>query len=92
MVAARDATADADQKQASLYDGADAASLAVRLKVPRVEIYERVTSTLDVAHTLAGEGVPAGTVVIAEEQVAGRGRAGRSWRSAPGAGLWLTVI
>lgn len=92
MMPVRGASAHAEQKQASLYDGEDAASLALRLKVPRIEIYERVTSTLDIAHTLAGEGAPAGTVVIAEEQVAGRGRAGRSWRSEPGAGLWLTVL
>jgi BirA family transcriptional regulator, biotin operon repressor / biotin---[acetyl-CoA-carboxylase] ligase len=30
--------------------------------------------------------------VLAEEQVAGRGRAGREWSSPPGAGLWFSVI
>ena len=30
--------------------------------------------------------------MIANEQTAGRGRDGKSWQSAPGAGLWLTLI
>ncbi|HMI47234.1 MAG TPA: biotin--[acetyl-CoA-carboxylase] ligase [Gemmatimonadaceae bacterium] len=62
------------------------------LGLPRVEIFESTTSTLDIAHRLAAEGAPAGTLVIANEQTAGRGRGGKSWQSAPGAGLWLTLI
>jgi BirA family biotin operon repressor/biotin-[acetyl-CoA-carboxylase] ligase len=31
-------------------------------------------------------------LVIANEQTAGRGRGGKTWHSAPGAGLWLTLI
>lgn len=54
--------------------------------------YDEVTSTLDVAHDLARQGVEAGTIIVANSQVAGRGRMGRSWRSEPGAGLWLTLI
>jgi BirA family biotin operon repressor/biotin-[acetyl-CoA-carboxylase] ligase len=54
--------------------------------------YDEVTSTLDVAHQLAGEGAESGTIVVANSQTAGRGRMGRTWRSAPGAGLWLTLI
>jgi len=62
------------------------------LDISRVELLESTTSTLDIAHRLAAEGAPAGTLVIANEQTAGRGRGGKSWRSAPGAGLWLTLI
>jgi BirA family biotin operon repressor/biotin-[acetyl-CoA-carboxylase] ligase len=62
------------------------------LELPRVELLESTTSTLDVAHRIAGQGAPAGTLVIADEQTAGRGRGGKSWQSAPGAGLWLTLI
>jgi BirA family transcriptional regulator, biotin operon repressor / biotin---[acetyl-CoA-carboxylase] ligase len=62
------------------------------LELPRVELLESTTSTLDVAHRLAARGAPAGTLVIANEQTAGRGRGGKSWQSAPGAGLWLTLI
>src|SRR5437762_128416 len=62
------------------------------LDLPRVEILETTTSTLDVAHRLASQGAPSGTLVIADEQTAGRGRDGKNWRSSPGAGLWLTLI
>lgn len=41
---------------------------------------------------LAGEGAPHGTVILAEEQVSGRGRLGRAWFSPPGAGLWFSVL
>ena len=47
---------------------------------------------MDLAHTLASGGAPAGTLVLANEQTAGRGRGGRAWVSAPGDGLWLTLI
>jgi BirA family biotin operon repressor/biotin-[acetyl-CoA-carboxylase] ligase len=62
------------------------------LELPRVELLESTTSTLDVAHRFAARGAPAGTLVIANEQTAGRGRGGKSWQSSPGAGLWLTLI
>ncbi|HET9424825.1 MAG TPA: biotin--[acetyl-CoA-carboxylase] ligase [Gemmatimonadaceae bacterium] len=66
--------------------------LARELGLPRVELYESVGSTLDVAHGLAAAGAPAGTLVLAAAQTAGRGRLGRSWSSEPGAGIWLTLI
>jgi BirA family biotin operon repressor/biotin-[acetyl-CoA-carboxylase] ligase len=47
---------------------------------------------MDVAHDLAAEGAPAGSVVLADHQTAGRGRGGRSWQSEAGAGIWLTLI
>src|SRR5262249_59077834 len=37
-------------------------------------------------------GEPEGAVVLAEEQTAGRGRAGRSWHSERGAGLYVTLL
>ena len=57
-----------------------------------MELLESTTSTLDVAHRIAAEGAPAGTLVVANEQTAGRGRGGKSWQSPPGAGIWLTLI
>ena len=62
------------------------------LDLPRVEILETTRSTLDVAHRLASQGAPSGTLVIADEQTAGRGRDGKNWQSSAGAGLWLTLI
>jgi BirA family biotin operon repressor/biotin-[acetyl-CoA-carboxylase] ligase len=72
-------------------DGLTAGELAHRLALPRVELFESVGSTLDVAHRLAS-GASAGTLIIADEQTAGRGRFGRRWTSPPAAGLWLTLI
>ena len=68
------------------------AALAERLSLPRAVVFETVGSTLDEAHRLAASGSPAGTLVVADAQTAGRGRQGRSWRSEPGAGLWLTLV
>ena len=76
----------------AVYDGHDAASLARLLHVPRVVLHERVASTLDVAHALGEAGAAAGTLVLADEQTASRGRGGKKWTSAPGAGLWMTFV
>jgi len=72
-------------------DGAAAHDLARRLALPRVALFDEVGSTLDVAHAMAPD-APSGTLIVADEQTAGRGRHGRRWTSAPGAGLWLTLI
>ena len=53
--------------------------------------FERVGSTMDVLHELAAAGAPAGTAVLAGEQLAGRGSRGRLWHSPPG-GLWLSLL
>ena len=74
------------------FDGATHEAIERMLELPRVELLESTPSTLDVAHRIAAQGAPAGTLVIANEQTAGRGRGGKSWQSSPGAGLWLTLI
>ena len=74
------------------YDGLDAQALRHLLDVPRLSLHDAVSSTMDIAHLLAAEGAPAGTLVLADAQHAGRGRGGRRWWSGPGAGLWLTLI
>lgn len=74
------------------YDGIAAPTLARQLVVPSVVALDSTPSTLDVAHALAAEGAPAGTLIVADEQTAGRGRGGRRWASASGQGIWLTLI
>lgn len=54
--------------------------------------FETVPSTQSIAHTMAQEGVPHGTVVIADEQTSGRGRLNRSWHSSSGNGIWMSVV
>lgn len=74
------------------YDGLDGSQLRDLLAVPDCLCFERVSSTLDVVHEKAAAGAPAGIVVLADEQVAGRGRQGRPWSSPPGAGIWLGYL
>jgi len=51
-----------------------------------------VESTMDVAHHRAAAGAPSGTLVLADVQRAGRGRAGKSWVSRTGEGVWFTLV
>jgi len=51
-----------------------------------------VDSTNQKAKLLIKEGVVSGTVVIADEQTAGRGRLNRNWLSEPGKNLLFSVI
>lgn len=74
------------------YDGLAPGDLAARIRAPSCLVVTRVASTLDVVHELAAEGAPSGTVVLAEEQVAGRGREGRRWHSLRGAGILLGYL
>lgn len=50
-----------------------------------------VDSTNDEAKDLIAEGADPWTVVVAEKQVAGKGRFGRSWAS-PRGGLYLSIV
>jgi BirA family transcriptional regulator, biotin operon repressor / biotin---[acetyl-CoA-carboxylase] ligase len=52
----------------------------------------RTDSTNRVAMELGSAEEPEGTVVLAEEQTAGRGRAGRSWHSERGMGIYVTLL
>jgi len=61
-------------------------------RLPAVVAFARTTSTNDVARMLAEAGAPAGTAVLADEQTAGRGRAGRPWISPAGSSLLLSLV
>jgi len=58
----------------------------------RVLYFPVASSTNDLAAKLAAQGTPDGTLVIAGQQTAGRGRGGHHWYSPPGAGLYVSVV
>ncbi|KQC47026.1 MULTISPECIES: biotin--[acetyl-CoA-carboxylase] ligase [Geobacillus] len=57
-----------------------------------IHFFEEVDSTQRIAAKLAYEGAPEGTLVVAEEQKAGRGRLDRKWFSPKGTGIWMSLI
>ena len=54
--------------------------------------YKKVTSTNDLAWLEVSRGTPEGVVVLADEQLRGRGRFGRDWFSPANKGIWLSVV
>jgi len=58
----------------------------------RILHFFKVDSTNSVAMRLGELGEPHGAVVLAEEQTAGRGRAGRSWTSEKSAGIYCSIL
>lgn len=72
-------------------DGVPATELARRWGVPQCGLFRELGSTLDAVHEVATQGSPAGTVVLAEAQTAGRGRDGHTWQS-PAGGVWLGIL
>ena len=60
----------------------------------KIIYYDSIGSTMEEARRLiegTKEAIPDGTVVIAEEQTAGRGRYGRYWHSPPD-GIYLSIL
>jgi BirA family transcriptional regulator, biotin operon repressor / biotin---[acetyl-CoA-carboxylase] ligase len=58
----------------------------------RIHHFFRTDSTNRVAMELGYTNEPEGAVVIAEEQTAGRGRAGRNWHSERATGIYATLL
>lgn len=54
--------------------------------------FERTGSTNDEAARWAAEGAPDLALVVADEQIAGRGRMGRCWHTPPGAALAFSLV
>jgi BirA family biotin operon repressor/biotin-[acetyl-CoA-carboxylase] ligase len=68
----------------------DADRLVARLDAP-VEVHGSLGSTNDRLRNLAESGAPAGTMLVAEELTAGRGRNGSAWSAPPG-GAWTSTL
>jgi BirA family biotin operon repressor/biotin-[acetyl-CoA-carboxylase] ligase len=64
----------------------------VRARLADIEVLDSVASTNARLMALAREGAPSGLVCLAERQLAGRGRAGRSWVSPFGSNLYLSML
>lgn len=77
---------------ADRWEGIGARELERRWGIPGVHLCSDVGSTNDVARRLSSAGAPAGTIVLADRQLAGRGRAGRAWDSPAGVGIWLSLV
>lgn len=58
----------------------------------KVESYDITDSTNTRAKQLAELGEEEGTLVVAEEQTAGKGRRGRHWESEPGTSVYMSMV
>lgn len=54
--------------------------------------FDSIDSTNTKAKELAEEGYPNGTLVVADYQMSGKGRRGRSWESPSGTGIFMTLM
>ncbi|MGA9225994.1 MAG: biotin--[acetyl-CoA-carboxylase] ligase, partial [Mesobacillus sp.] len=83
-------------KIVSIPDGMSADKINLGLKTTflgrHLHYHDSVDSTQKIAYKLAYENAAEGTVVIAEEQTAGRGRMDRKWHSPKYTGIWMSII
>lgn len=66
--------------------------LAPGMEGIEIDLREQVTSTNTVLKEIAEQGRPEGLVLIAEKQVKGKGRLGRSFYSPKGSGLYMSIL
>lgn len=68
----------------------DEDSLASRIDAP-TEVHDRIPNTTDRLRRLARDDAPHGTMVVANELTAARGRNGSVWSAPPG-GIWASML
>ena len=73
-------------------DGSEISAALVGLPLGGLRFYESIGSTNDVALAWAAEGARDLSLVVADEQTAGRGRSGRRWHTSAGSALALSLI
>jgi len=69
-----------------------ARGLGTRWMSRSLEVRAETGSTNDDCVALARGGAPAGTVIVADHQTAGRGRRGRRWQAPPGTAVLLSAV
>ena len=72
------------------------AAIEVALKTKKMGhplyFYPETDTTNDRIRELALEGLPEGTLAVAEMQTAGRGRMGRAWQAPKDSGIWMSLL
>lgn len=58
----------------------------------RIQYFPTIGSTNDILKSLARQGAPHGTAILAGHQTVGHGRMGRSFHSPEGMGLYLSIL
>lgn len=72
-----------------------AAAVAARMRYAfpgELRCFGTVTSTMDAAREMLGEGVPGWSAALADAQTQGAGRLGRGFVSPAGEGVWTTLL
>jgi len=64
----------------------------VQISSNNIQMHQKVESTNLIAKALAAKGAAHGTVIMAEEQTAGRGRYGRPFFSPAGHGIYMSFV
>ncbi len=67
-------------------------SLRTQFLGKRIYSFDSIDSTNTFARTLKEDECPNGTLIVADEQTAGKGRQGRQWQSQKGKNLLFTVV
>ncbi len=70
----------------------EAVTAEARTRIPALYVLERVDSTSSELLRIAAAGGASGSLCVAEQQTAGRGRRGRPWVSPYGTNLYLSVL
>lgn len=58
----------------------------------KIQYFDCISSTNAYLQSLADQGAPAGTVIVADSQSAGKGRLGRTFHSPAGSGIYMSVL
>lgn len=69
-----------------------ASQLQTKIMGKNLYYFQEIDSTNDELKRMAANGAREGTVVLAENQLKGRGRRGRNWDSKTGLGIYMSIL